>query len=227
MWSSDRADPAHRVDRRQYMGDTRQQIYRSHMKYRDGDTYVECPLSGNRLRYNDKWDMHEVFVQRNDVAPKQQDLIFVAENCIPLDHNAHIARGNTREALKILTPVMFRNIGAEKISEWYFGLIEQEGLSLPKGFTPPPKHMRPLRLIDCMYLWADINDRELPRNSEYWYDAGTDSDIRAQVALRFTGRRRKWKERLPKTWKDYSTRMLSTYVAEGYYARKMMTALGI
>lgn len=205
----------------------RQKVYRLHARW-DGEartSIVTCPLTGAKLV--DGWDLHEVFVRRSGVAPKYHDLIMVKENCIPLEHQAHIAIGNSREALRKCALRMFKRISARRVKDWYVTLWQEHGLSVDKGLLLPPKEWKVRNLVPLIELGAAVHDRELPTAGwEYKGEKGT-FDIRAQVALRYQGKRRRWKERIPEHHNGVDISDLHRWIDEGYCAKYMLGMLGL
>lgn len=205
----------------------RQKVYRLHSRWDrgTGKDIVTCPLSGAALV--DGWDLHEVFVRRSEVAPKHQDLIMVTENCIPLDHKAHIACGNSKEAIRKCALRMFKRISARRVRDWYVELWQEHGLSVDKGLLLPPKEWRVRNLVPLIELGAAIHDRELPAAG--WEVKGGKGtyDIRAQVALKYQRKRRRWKERIPEHHNGVHTFNLYHWMDEGFCAKYMLGVLGL
>lgn len=161
------------------------------------------------------------------VAKKHQELIMVVENCVPVQHEAHIREGNTNTARNKCALAIFDRIGAARVGQWYTSLWQEEGLSVNRGILVPPRDMRIRQLIPLMNLGAKIHGRELPE--EGWERDGHKGkyDVRAQIVLSFQGRRRKWKEALPKSHNGYTIRDLISYLDDGYWANYMCHTLGI
>lgn len=174
---------------------------------------------------DNEWDLHEVFVKRSQVAPSHQELIMVLENCIPLQHKAHIAVGNTHEALSKCALPMFRNIGATKICEWYMGL--QEHISVNKGIFIPARDMRMYQITKMIELGARIEGVDL---GDYdWTVKGNKGkyDIRSQIGLQYQDRRKKWREAPPKEHGGVFITELSQWLREGHHADYLIRTLGI
>lgn len=205
----------------------RQKVYRLHARYdtEQRNNVATCPLSGTALV--DAWDLHEVFVRRSSVPPKHQDLIMVLENCIPLEHEAHIRIGNSKEALRKCALRMFDRLSATRIKDWYIDLWQEHDLSVDRGLLLPPKEWKVRNLVPLIDLGAAIHNRDMPETGwEVRGDKGT-YDIRAQVALRYQGKRRRWKERISEHRNGVDTRELYTWLDEGYAAKYMFGVLGL
>lgn len=200
----------------------RRECFKIHSDYRGRYT---CPLSGKELGIKDDWDLHEVFVEKNDVAPAKQHLINVVENCIPLEHDAHIDRGSTRSSIAKCTPLMFRNVEAEKIGMWYVSLWKEHELSVNRSVLIPIEDMSVTRLVGLMKLGAEIHQKTLPA-AKYWLNKDK-IDYRAAIATKYKGKNRKWARGTPNRWKDYDARDLLYYLEEGYWARYILDAIGI
>lgn len=171
--------------------------------------------------------MHEVFVKRSEVAPKHQELIMCIENCIPVEPQAHIAMGNTREALEKCGLALIRAIGAFQIGPWYTSLWQEHGLSIDTGLLIPPQALKVWQLIELMEQGARLDGIELP--STGWDQKGKKgiTDVRAQVALRFQDKRRKWRDTLPKEHNGYTTLELKDWLSEGYWTDYLFRTMGI
>jgi hypothetical protein len=205
----------------------RQRVYRYHAEYdkERGRSTATCPLTGEALV--DGWDLHEVFVKRNEVPPKHQGLIMVVENCIPLQHEAHIEMGNTREALRKCIDSMFKNVGPSRIGYWYRDLWKKHGLSVDKGILRKPKHMKVRELVPLIKLGALAEGVSLPSAGWEYKGKNGRTDIRAQVALRMQRKRRKWKEDIPESHNGYHTERLYTWMEEGLWIDYLTKTLGI
>lgn len=187
--------------------------------------HYTCPLSGKEIGIKDNWDLHEVFVPKNDVAPAMQNLINVVENCIPLEHDAHIDQGSTRDSMAKCIPLMFRNVGAEKVGGWYVGLWQEHDLSVNRGVLIPVTDLPVVRIVELMNLGAEIHREPLPAD-KYWLNEDM-VDYRSAIATKHKGRNRRWARGTPNRWKDYDASDLLYYLDEGYWARYMMDVMGI
>lgn len=199
----------------------RRKCFKIHSNYQGRYT---CPLSGKEIGIKDSWDLHEVFVEKNDVAPPNQYLINVVENCIPLDHDAHIDRGSTKSSMAKCTPKMFRNVGTVNIGEWYVSLWREHDLSMNRGMLIPIEDLSVTRLVEFMNLGAEIHQKPLPA-ARYWLNEGI--DYRAAIATKYKGKNRHWARGTPNQWKEYYASDLIYYIEEGYWARYMLDVFGM
>jgi len=161
------------------------------------------------------------------VPPKHQHLIMVMENCIPVQHEAHIARGNSKPALKKCAMQMFRNLSAARIGTWYRDLWKEHNLSVDKGFLVPARDMKVHQLVDMVELGAAIRGQELPKDIWKLDTEKGPTDYRAQVALRYQSRRRKWRARIPKEHNGFTIGDVKTFMDEGYWAAYMLRTMGL
>jgi hypothetical protein len=145
----------------------------------------------------------------------------VIENCVPVQHKAHIATGNTKGALKKCTLAMFKNIGAEPIGRWYRDLWAEHGLNVDRGLLASPKDIRVRHLIPLIGLGAWLNDVDI--SGRDWVREGKKGtyDLRAQAALRYQGKNRKWKE------KGVDIQQLYTWLDDGYWASYILGTMGL
>lgn len=202
----------------------RRKCFKKHASYR---AVAICPLSGRELGGTEPWDLHEVFVKRSSVAPIHQHLIMAEENCIPTDHEAHVAEGNTRAGLIKCIPPMFYHVGAMEIGMWYQSLIDEHGLSLDKGILVPMRDLKLYVLLDMINLGAEVMKSSLPEDGAYWLNE-RNVDWRARVALKASGKTRKrWAKNTPATWKDYYFSDIVEYLEIGYWTEYMLGALGV
>jgi hypothetical protein len=207
----------------------RRSIYRAHARYdlARRESVCTCPLTNTPL-VGSEWDLHEVFVRRSGLATQHHNLIMVKENCIPVQHKAHIERGNTTRSLAQCTRRMLQVVTANKIGRWYRDLWQKHGLSVDRGLLVPQASMKVRQLVPLISVGALVSEGHvLPETG--WNVEGDKGvyDIRAQVALRSQSKRRKWKERLPDEHNGYTVQQLRIWLNEGYWTQYMLGVLGL
>lgn len=151
----------------------------------------------------------------------------VVENCIPVQHEAHIAKGNSNESLKKCALRMFNRVSARRVMDWYVSLWKEHDLSVNRGLLIPAKSRKVRALVPLIELGAAIHNKELPPTG--WEVKGKKGtyDIRAQVALKFQGKSRKWKERIPEHHNGVETDQLHIWLDEGLAAKYILGVLGL
>jgi hypothetical protein len=200
----------------------RKLVFRTHSNWA---AEVICPLSGKVLEGNGVWDLHEVFVKRSSVSVPHQELIMVVENCIPLEHRAHIRYGNTHQALTACIPPMFRNVGVERIGVWYAYLWREQGLSMNKGRLYPRRELPMYVLMGMLKLGAKVLRASMPEDRGYWLE--DNRDWRAAVISKSIGKKKKWAKGTPKSWDGYTPADILDCLDTGYWADYMLGVMGV
>ena len=114
------------MDRREL----RRQVRRIHNRWSvvdgKGDFRCLCPWCGLRLA-SSEGDLHEAFIKRSAVAKRNQDAIFVEENCVLVHHHCHSEFGQTGEMRRRCFQYM-RMAGMEdQVVEWYASMTDVNG----------------------------------------------------------------------------------------------------
>lgn len=116
----------------------RRLLFRNCLQYVDGKGLVVlCAWCLEPIE--DGLDVHEYLVKRSAVNRTDHPLIMVSENMAPLHHECHMAHGQEHAMATRCLHQMGHVVGLDRIGQWYVGLWEKHGLSVPRGILVPPR----------------------------------------------------------------------------------------
>lgn len=193
-----------------------------------GRTKTVCQLCGEP---QENLDLHEALVKRSAVGKKHQHLIFVQVNCVPLCHDCHMAHGQTRATASKCLLILAKKHSAKGIGEWYVSLIEEHGLSLPKGLQWPKKSIPVYKAVsELLPLGLLVTGLKVPEDEEAWIiypNTQRARDFRALCVQRWKGKARRKKDRPPLAWAGVRRDDLIKTIDEGWWLQYLTTTLNL
>jgi hypothetical protein len=142
-------------------------VQRYHFRHVSGVFRPVCAWCGEVI-YG-AFDIHEYLVKRSHVK-SDLERIMVPENMVPLHHECHMEKGQTREMRQRCLLYACQSLGAKRVAEWYREFVEINELQLPVGAVVPPKQLPPTVLRKYLRDGALVARRELP---EGWVIEGS------------------------------------------------------
>jgi hypothetical protein len=186
----------------------------------DRRTVVVCVVCEE---FTTSWDLHEALVKRSAVSPAKQDLIFCAENCVPLCKDCHMSVGQTADTAAKSLLTIATHYSAEAVMKWYVSLWKEHEIPVPKGFVRPEKTFTVAQaLASFLPLGARITGLEMTDDESVWMmNPGTKHarDFRALCVLHWQGkvfRKERKQYRAPLIWRGYNRADITKALREGY-----------
>ncbi len=198
--------------------------YRAHTHW--SNRRAKCPWCKGSIEHN-QFELHEALVKRGEVPKdRQNELIFVLENTIPLHSHCHQDHGHSAEMKARALFALSNRLTAERVAKWYIGLWQEHGLSVPKGILIPKRKVPPYDYSRLANIGAAIESFELSAADWEVEIDGRKWDWRVCIGKRWAGAKGHSKIKPLKVFNGVRDTNMLSLINSGYWFSYLCGCIG-